>query len=516
MNKDTFLLDQTHRLVIYGASKNGIYYANFFVSQGFRIAYFIDKKADEIGNRICLDSEEAAVYTIENAPREHREEDIVYIAVRNALEQTKCAELAGKQGYQNIIYLPLCKQTNDTAEGIDALMRVYKEIGAGRIVADVPCPKQSYFGKQFIYRDTAIIKRDKEIVCYTPLDLIFHHSVEQIDKLSAVYGITRDREMDIKYSDRPFSQMDFYQECFSFFFNGTGDIQKYMDTVMHISNDLKQRSTLENQVWLDDRKHVIENMVDRTYTEQDYWKNMAIPITWNEKGFFNIQDGIHRYMTASMLYMKKIPTQMTVEDYEIWINENSLRKCLGYLEQKKIESFPTPISHPYFMECESECDSFGKTVLATIQEYLTDVWERKMSVLDVNPQIGYFSQNFARMGGNVTAISTPADTDYDLFSYLNELMYLEKKISIRADMGHESYDITLCMKLWDRMKDEEQWNEYIKEIDLRTKNILIWESGASPEYERQRILENTHFSKYQSLRYVLEDKIIREVGVFTK
>ena len=52
--------------------------------------------------------------------------------------------------------------------------------------------------------------------------------------------------------------------------------------------------------------------------------------------------------------------------------------------------------------------------------------------------------------------------------------------------------------------------------DLRTKNILIGESGASPEYERQRILENTHFSKYQSLRYVLEDKIIREVGVFTK
>ena len=119
------------------------------------------------------------------------------------------------------------------------------------------------------------------------------------------------------------------------------------------------------------------------------------------------------------------------------------------------------------------------------------------------------------MGGNVTAVSTMEDTDYDLFRYFNELMYLEK-INISADMGQREYDITLGLKLWERMKDEMQWSEYMKEVDLRTKNILIWESGVLPEYERQRILENTRFSQYHSLRYVLEDKKIREVGVFTK
>lgn len=515
MNKDMFLLDQTQWLVIYGASRNGIYYANFFVNQGFKIAYFIDKKANEIGNRVSLDNGEVAVYSVEEAPTEHREEFIVYIAVRNAQEQTKCVELARKQGYQKLIYLPLCKKTNDTAEGIDALMHIYNEIGAGRIVTDMPCPKQSYFREQEIYKDTAIIRRDREVVCYVPLDLIFYHNVEQIDRLSSIYGITRDRAIDIKYSDRPFSQMDFYKDCFSFFFNGTGDIQKYMDVVMRISNDLKQRSSPENQEWLDDRKHVVGTMVDKTYYEQNYWKNAAIPIVWNKKGFFNIQDGVHRYMTASMLYMKKIPTRMTIEDYETWVNKKSLKKCLDYLRQERIESFPTPVSHPYFMECESECDSYGKTVLATIQEYLTDIWEKGMSVLDLNPQIGYFSQNFARMGGNVTAVSTMEDTDYDLFRYFNELMYLEK-INISADMGQREYDITLGLKLWERMKDEMQWSEYMKEVDLRTKNILIWESGVLPEYERQRILENTRFSQYHSLRYVLEDKKIREVGVFTK
>lgn len=512
--KDIFFLNRSQKLVIYGASPNGVYYAKFFINNGFKVEYFIDKKALDFEGSVQVNNDSIPVYTLEQAPIEKRGEYIIYIAIRNALEQTKCAELAGKNGYEKIIFFPLYKKTEDLREGIEALTYVYNEIIAGRIVSNKPCPKQNYLFKKSQYKDVALIKEANEILCYIPTDLIYYHSLEQVNRMSAIYGIPTDAQTDMYYASRPFPQVDFFNEMFSFFLFGRGNIKKYTDIIMKMPNDLKNHSDIEHQEWLNDRKNVIENMLEKACYEKDYWVNSAVTVEWNDDGFFNIQDGIHRYLMASHLFMRKIPAHMKKEDYIKWTNKKYVQACIDSIS--KIDILPTPISHPYFMECNAETEVVGKTLLSYIQEKVKDIWKTNIEILDTNPEVGYYSQNFARMGGKVTVIIDRNNGYYDSFRKLNKLFYLESKIRCVEKLDETQYDITLCMKWWDYLKNENQWEENIRKINQVTKGIMIWKSGSKPEEEKKRIFDNTNFSQYELLCYVLENKIIREVGIFRK
>lgn len=511
MMRETFALTCEQKIVIYGASTNGIFYAHLFMDNGFSISYFIDVQAEKMGNSVRIGEQNFPIYTIKNVPEEAREDYIVYIAIRNAMEQEKCVEMARNLGYQKIIYLPLHKKTVETAEGIDALTRVYNEIILGNINGDILCPMQSYFQVPQ-YRDVAFIKCNEKIISYVPLDIIYYHSYAQIKEMNLLYGIPTNEEIDRKYSNCPFPQVDFFKEMFLFFLTGRGNIKKYMDVTMKLPNNLKACSDDEHQEWLDDRKHVIEKIIEKGFYENEFWINSAIPIEWNAGGFFNIQDGIHRYFVADMLSMRKIPAQIKKEDYDIWLNKKALHKCLKYVQNIKV--LPTPVSHPYFLDCDVESELLGKTVLKYIQEKVASIWNNQIKILDTNPQIGYYTQHFVRMGGNVTAIMDVNDKYYDVFCSLNELAYLEDRISISGFIDAKHYDIILCMKNWDMFEDKGHYKEWLKLIKTLTPQLMIWESGVVPEEEKKIIFQYTQFSEYEFLRYVLEDKIIREVGIF--
>ena len=45
--RETFALTCEQKIVIYGASTNGIFYAHLFMDNGFSISYFIDVQAEK-------------------------------------------------------------------------------------------------------------------------------------------------------------------------------------------------------------------------------------------------------------------------------------------------------------------------------------------------------------------------------------------------------------------------------------------------------------------------------------
>jgi hypothetical protein len=58
--------------------------------------------------------------------------------------------------------------------------------------------------------------------------------------------------------------------------------------------------------------------------------------------------------------------------------------------------------------------------------------------------------------------------------------------------------------------------EILRKIDRLTCGMLIWESGDKPEEERDFILSNTSFGRYEKLSATYGTGKVRELGVFFK
>ena len=272
-------------------------------------------------------------------------------------------------------------------------------------------------------------------------------------------------------------------------------------------------------MWFADRQNCIELLSSALNVDADFMYQSAIPVRWNDKGYFNICDGSHRLVFFNQMEMQMVPVQISVEDYEKWINLGSLKHVLSLIEENGAASFETPIPHPWFYECGAKEERFGRTILKCIFEQLDNLeLNHNFSVLDTNPGIGYYLQYFARNNeaGKIVGI-VKDQIQMELITWLNRLFYLDKRIhlSLPKISSSDKYDVVLMLKILCTM-DELARIDYIKWIESKTKKLMIWESGLDYENERELIMRHSGFNKYIFLKRTLSDNIIREVGIFIK
>lgn len=514
----TFSINKKSILFIYGISDIGIKIYNKMLEAGFNVNGFLDKRGDEFSD-ILIGNKKVPVYVINNKVISslNKKNIIIIMAIRNPFVQNKVVELLNEKKYEKIIFLPVIIDKDNI--WIDMMRKVYLSLESNVIkksdLKNIPYSKLVKESSKFI--DYSLISITREFcIVNVPIALIYMSKQSFYEDLNNNnYRLNRRHN----YCDKNIVALDMFYDMFNFFENGRGNIDLYLKKIQETCPDLflQKESDIKQQKWLDDRNSCFCLLSEAFNVENDFFIKSAIPAAWNEKGYFNLLDGHHR---AAFLYFKgfnNIALKILKSDYDKWINNKVAKKCIAYMKKNNFKSLSTPIHHPYFVKMRADREVYGKTILATLQEHigLNDISE--LTFLDVNPSIGYFSQNISRYGAKVIALQEFQE-NYKFMCLLNLLSYQKNVFTINQSLldynPKKVFDCTLSFGMF--ADDQNKNLEILKKINYITKNILIWETSAYIQDEIKFIRENSQFKYYKSLRKTFKNKQICELGIFSK
>lgn len=515
--KGWFSLSKSVPIIIYGYCKAGIEVYHRLSAAGYHISCFIDRKAPEFHNSCIIEGANIPICQLEECSFEESE-PIVYIAVRNSVEQTNVAKTLWKHQFQKAIFFPMIEKNMKNHKSIESLRDFYIHFTTGKVEVNFPLPTlESLFGED-IFWDHALIRReDEQVLAWVPMALL-HFYTEEKGK-----SFTKKEKFVYEYWNKNVFRLKWLNELFRFLIKGEGNLDYYefIEGSAAAENNLRKFSSTQNQLWLTDRQKCVDFLMSGMNTEDGFLIQVAIPVQWNDGGYFNICDGSHRLAFLNSVDMQMVAVRLSLEDYKKWINYEALQNVLAFIRENEITSFETPIPHPWFYGCETREEKFGRTILKCVLEQLEELHlKNDFSVLDTNPREGYYLQYFARTeeAGKIVGIVRD-EMQFELITQLNQLFYLDKRIQL---VGIDSeacdgwkYDIVLMLKILCTLEGQEKL-QYLKWIVSKAEKMIIWESGSDWESERNFIIQQSEFKKYTCLKRTLSDGTIREVGIFMR
>lgn len=294
----TFDLKKNSVIWIYGAGKKGRTIAERLVGAGYYVEGFLDKRCDSLGE-VCG----RRVFFPEEAARVVSQEDIVIITLENGLQQEIVAEELAAVGCYRLIYLPMhIKQSL-------SVRRQYRENYMRLLNSDfehiggVPI-----FGQETAYTDYVIIKRRySKVIFWCKTDHV-HVGVFESKNISAELW---DVNQDIlkQYSDKKIEELQPYMELFQYLEGKKADLYCYME--MQGRKTKEQREAL-----LNDRKDLYQVYEQAYKYEMDFFADSPLEAIWNEKGYFNVQDGLHRGIYLISKGATEVPVAVPIDDFE--------------------------------------------------------------------------------------------------------------------------------------------------------------------------------------------------------
>lgn len=491
---DFFHLNKFDKVIIYGAGSLGLSYYQK-LKDYFIVIAFLDQNAD----KIALPSDiSVPCYkpTYEITPKN----DItVIVCVHSGIIHCEIAENLYQYGYNRILFLP--EITPCSNEETYNLRQKYCHFFEGSFSLLKQIPYYYYWKKnKKSFTPSVIRETANDVVVLTNIEILYTY-VDTEEKTSGY----------LYYSDLPIASFKPYLDLFLYFMNGKEYPYDYINIYQKVQNTFSHSSLDE---FLAERYEVY------CYLEKEFQNNQSmltyspVDVIWNDKGYFNIQDGQHRAVYYYLRGLKKIPVRMSKDDYLKWINKRSLTEFAFFLQNKPDLIFFSPIFHPAFNSIKTIYENGTASVLSTIQKFIGALDLNSMSVLDASDYNSYFARFFSQMGVDKVVSYEQSEEKYQVACYLNELLYSNAIIEFNNSMEMnitEKYDILCILASFSVIKLE-------RNIELLNKNInkmIIWETKENTEEEKTYILQNTKFTEYKLLRSYIRNNIYSEVGVFS-
>lgn len=521
---EKFNLKKDYRYLIYGAAAQGKTILRNLCDAGYAVVAFLDRRADELK---AVDG--VIVKRAECFNHSDFENTVVVVALTNPFEHTIIADYLHELGYDKIIY-SIFPGMEHVSEEIHEFKQTYEGILGGSVSEKNVFCKYNDQWVNAIFEDGALIRDDGEyIVAYLPFDLCAAPSKEHLYKLLGSCVMDASPDMAERF-DQPIF-MATYEQCnlFRAFFGTLKHCGKAIDAFADfwknnrfLYGETFPRTCEGREELLINRSNTFWGMF-RSFQQSgmSFFIQHPLEVYWNENGYFNVADGAHRIAFFLAIGLHFAPARILKRDYEKWVNREKLDKCIAYVQKTHIPAAYAPIPHPNFCFFPTYRDLGGVIRLQTIEEVLmfNHIKVKGKRVLDAGSNYCYLSQNFTRMGAEVTAVEY--DPNISGFGrLLNELLYCSNIKSVCCGLDEintdERFSFTIMLTVLYPYMNQPLGLKILQNIDTVTENFLIWESGDHPEEEIRFILENSSFDEYLKLRETFGTGKLREMGIYCK
>lgn len=518
---DMFTLDKKYTYIIYGAAAAGKMICENLMYHGYSVHAFFDRQADKIQHACGLN-----VYDPERYEHRDFENTVVVISVRIPFEHEAIAAYLYKFGYDKIIYRPCSGNIPNFGE-LKISEENYNSLISGDITENAAFVK--YFNQMDERRfvNNAVIHFGEDsVIVYIPTDICFTTTKKQLER-EHLWHMMENIQQVTSRIDLPI-YMGWY-EVVHFFRACMGIEPATWTAVAAYEEWVRINPTTRWNLYPRDndpiKSRILERLLVYNGLESVYlsggkfFESHPISAEWNPRGYFNIVDGCHRVCFYIAKGISQIPAVMSKKDYDSWLHLKSLAKCFDFIKGKNMLAAYAPIPHPNFYQFPTYRDVGGYTRIQKISEFLcyNQIQLNNRNILDAGAYYCYLSQFFARLGANVTAIEY-APESHQFAKLLNELLYCSNINCICTGLDDfdlsQRFSITIMLTVLYPYMGSELGLTILKNIDIVTQDLLIWESGDQPQKEIQYILENSSFTNYMKLSETIGTAKIRELGVF--
>lgn len=427
------------RILIYGAASYGKRIYQRFIENGFEVAGFIDKRADEIrefvGVKVISPEESLHVY----------EDMVLFVAVKNVFEHSNIVKYMVTKGLHNIIYRPYAVLTGGGNDAQKRINMVYTQIDEDSFREILPIPVV-YEENIFEKRDYSVVwETDEEVVAKIPWQSVFTNKKKENSSI---------------WSSISVAQLIPHIAFFSYLLgNREEGAEEYLEFCEKAAG--RQEGIAITERWKENvirnRKNVFQQMNLAYELEPDFFIDNASTAEWNtEAHCFNLKSGKHRAAFLIAKGNKYIPLRISREDYLLYNNNKD--DIAG--EGERI--YHHRILHPQYLKLPfAEWDFYSCMELRLLQfmtrEYMYPAGKISLQgermLFATRGDNGSIARTFSYLGMYVERLSCD---EIDLVKKIDRLMQTPTALTDIDDIGKRTFDFGLIeYTLYAQMDPEE-------------------------------------------------------------
>lgn len=349
------------KIIIYGAATVGGQFFSTLTRQGYTVAYFVDRRADEIENYFGI----KVINTEEFFSRCKCDDDyVIIISIKNVFEHDDVANLFITKGYYNLIYKST-KLLKGKGEKKDVIL--------GEIF-------DSLFEKEGFPEENTFLPLSTTI-SFLPFsdDTVKYFDDDTVQNRVPLAFIFSDKSKDEKAIWADINYMGLLPHLN--FFNCLLGSKKY-DHKMYLefchacaerSGGIKPTKRWEEGV-LENRINVGHNMEMEMWSGTDFFDEASPYVELSDAGVFNTCSGKHRvtYLIAKGNFF--VTLKMKEEDYYKWVNMEKAYEIYNYLKTYNVRKLEVPIMNPYFYKYPCDNAIFYYNMQKEIIRYIYEFY----------------------------------------------------------------------------------------------------------------------------------------------
>lgn len=492
MKNDLDQLDNTEKIIIYGAGKLGRQVYEHLRRKNMHIVAFLDKKVTgKIDGISVLSPYDKSLDLRERASA------IVIICLNAGNEHKRIADDLYLNGYKKIVFLPLNYAM--PYETKIRLTHLYNQALAGEVIWSEVEQYKEYLHMK--WRDDAVIRENREwIWVWINQEILFSEDYFNWKGDKKKIQLTNDG-VDVNLN-----AYYWCHELFDFIDGVKTDCQEYL-SIFNIQQDTK--AAIDK---ICDREKLVADLNQKLSYGLEFFIEAAPEVAWNSKGYFNLVGGHHRTVFLQHKGYVYYPVKMQKEDYAVWKNQNCLKQITDHIDKNNIENTYVPVPHPYFINFPHLRENWGPTILGDVLRCLGAIRLKGKKVIDISQYEGYFARVVKRMyAENVLFYCA----DYTILSFVSELFKLLKIEDIRTTDSLDSIsgecnnaDIIFGML---------NTRELLKNGCLKNfKGILFTEHYLDDVHFVEVVSHETGMNRYKSIHREIFQGRMLEVGAFER
>lgn len=455
-----FKFHKNKEVIIYGAGKKGVLLCKLLDKIGIKVLFLIDRNEDLWGQAVLYGNDyQIEICGISKASEANKGDAVAICTMENALQHEDAARTLYRNGYKNIIFLPVWHMES---EKVKVLYEVYNSLINGEFDLEKVWEIPSYDeleqeGARYCLYGRKWGVDGKRLKLYLPVELLYSEVVSA-DGL----GVEQKKSLEIFGNTNVIARYDYF-ELWEYLCTGRGTCEFYIKT--HSKEGLLNKK--EEKRLLTGRSTLLR-LYDKEFKKSDdkdfFFLSPASGYCNFEGRYINIRDGLHRITYLIRRREWEVPVELRIEDYEaLGCEEYLVKKAIAGKKKYYIE-------HPVFYLHNQNCSEDIRLFFFCIQRRCMHFRNEKVFILSEDG--GYLLRNILRNGSqyvNYYTLNSDIEWCRILMSFFG---FREEKYSIMEWNGNPKECAWDC-GIVDLLCTDE-WKMKLKKImELKIPNVYL-------------------------------------------